>query len=32
VSKSFPLAEVKVEESGEHLIVGTGELYLDTVL
>jgi U5 small nuclear ribonucleoprotein component len=29
LSKSYPLAEVKVEESGEHLIIGTGELYLD---
>ena len=29
VSKSYPLAEVKVEESGEHLVIGTGELYLD---
>lgn len=32
VSKSYPLAEVKVEESGEHLIFGTGELYLDCIL
>lgn len=32
VSKSYPLAEVKVEESGEHLILGTGELYLDCAL
>ena len=32
VNKSYPLAEVKVEESGEHLIIGTGELYLDCIL
>ena len=32
VSKSYPLAETKVEESGEHIIVGTGELYLDCLL
>ncbi len=32
ISKSYPLARTKVEESGEHLIFGTGELYLDTVL
>ena len=32
ISKSYPLARTKVEESGEHLIFGTGELYLDTIL
>ena len=31
-SKSYPLLQTKVEESGEHLIVGTGEIYLDSVL
>lgn len=32
VSKSYPLLETKVEESGEHLIIGTGELYMESVL
>jgi len=28
VNKSYPLLNTKVEESGEHVILGTGELYL----
>lgn len=32
VSKSYPLLETKIEESGEHLLVGTGEIYLDSVM
>jgi U5 small nuclear ribonucleoprotein component len=32
VNKSYPLLQTKVEESGEHLIIGTGELYLDSVM
>ena len=32
VNKSYPLISTKVEESGEHVIIGTGELYLDCVL
>lgn len=32
INKSYPLAITKVEESGEHIILGTGELYLDCVL
>ncbi|KAJ1581634.1 hypothetical protein NDA11_007195 [Ustilago hordei] len=32
VNKSYPLAVTKVEESGEHVVMGTGELYLDCVL
>ncbi|MCO5613945.1 hypothetical protein L7F22_068225 [Adiantum nelumboides] len=32
INKSYPLAVTKVEESGEHVILGTGELYLDCVL
>eukprot|EP00457_Paulinella_chromatophora_P001315 gb/GEZN01001317.1/.p1 GENE.gb/GEZN01001317.1/~~gb/GEZN01001317.1/.p1 ORF type:complete len:993 (-),score=150.91 gb/GEZN01001317.1/:162-3002(-) len=32
ISKSYPLAITKVEESGEHIILGTGELYLDCIL
>ncbi|XP_078572893.1 116 kDa U5 small nuclear ribonucleoprotein component-like [Branchiostoma floridae x Branchiostoma japonicum] len=32
VNKSYPLLTTKVEESGEHVIMGTGELYLDCVM
>ncbi|CAI6090378.1 unnamed protein product [Clonostachys chloroleuca] len=32
ISKSYPLITTKVEESGEHIILGTGELYMDCVL
>lgn len=32
VDKSYPLASTKVEESGEHVISGTGEIYLDCIL
>lgn len=32
ISKSYPLAATKAEESGEHVVFGTGELYLDCVL
>ncbi|POR34980.1 Pre-mRNA-splicing factor cwf10 [Tolypocladium paradoxum] len=32
IQKSYPLIETKVEESGEHIILGTGELYMDCVL
>jgi len=32
INKSYPLAITKVEESGEHIILGTGELYLDCIL
>lgn len=31
-SKSYPQCTTKVEESGEHIILGTGELYMDCVL
>ena len=30
LNKSYPLLVTKVEESGEHTIFGTGELYLDS--
>ncbi|KAI9601376.1 hypothetical protein H4Q26_001194 [Puccinia striiformis f. sp. tritici PST-130] len=30
--KTYPLVEIKVEESGEHVIIGTGEIYLDCCL
>ncbi|KAH7886236.1 Calreticulin family-domain-containing protein [Phlebopus sp. FC_14] len=32
INKSYPLASTKVEESGEHVLIGTGELYLDCVM
>ncbi|KAL7669360.1 hypothetical protein ACOME3_010020 [Neoechinorhynchus agilis] len=32
VNKSYPGLVTKVEESGEHIILGTGELYLDSVM
>lgn len=32
IQKSYPLIGTKVEESGEHIILGTGELYMDCVL
>lgn len=32
VSKAYPMVRTKVEESGEHVLWGTGELYLDCVL
>ncbi|AOW00945.1 P-loop containing nucleoside triphosphate hydrolase protein [Yarrowia lipolytica] len=30
--KSYPLLQTKVEESGEHVILGSGELYVDCVM
>eukprot|EP00939_MAST-03C_sp_MAST-3C-sp1_P001799 g1799.t1 len=32
VNKSYPLVRTRVEESGEHVVLGTGELYMDCVL
>ena len=32
VNKSYPLVTTKVEESGEHVIIGTGELHLDCIM
>ena len=32
VSKAYPMVRTRVEESGEHVLYGTGELYLDCVL
>ena len=32
INKSYPLVTTKVEESGEHVILGTGELYLDCLM
>lgn len=31
ISKTYPLVQTKVEESGEHIVIGTGELYLDSI-
>lgn len=31
INKSYPLAKTRVEESGEHVILGTGELYMDSI-
>jgi len=32
VGKSYPLAQTRVEESGEHVVLGSGELYMDCLL
>ncbi|GAA5980527.1 hypothetical protein JCM5350_004335 [Sporobolomyces pararoseus] len=32
INKTYPLSETRVEESGEHVILGTGELYLDSIM
>jgi U5 small nuclear ribonucleoprotein component len=32
VSKSYPMSTTRVEESGEHVLFGTGELYLDCIM
>lgn len=32
INKSYPLITTKVEESGEHVALGTGELYMDCAL
>ena len=32
INKSYPMAITRVEESGEHTILGTGELYLDSLM
>lgn len=32
INRSYPLVQTKVEESGEHVIFGTGELQLDCVM
>lgn len=32
VNKSYPLIATQVEDSGEHTVLGTGELYMDCVL
>lgn len=32
INKSYGIVQTKAEESGEHVIIGTGELYMDCVL
>lgn len=32
INKTYPLVETRVEESGEHVVIGTGELYLDCIM
>jgi U5 small nuclear ribonucleoprotein component len=32
INSSYPLAITKKEENGEHIILGTGELYLDCIM
>lgn len=32
INKTYPLLETRVEESGEHVLMGTGELYLDCAM
>ena len=32
LTKAYPQAETRVEESGEHVLFGTGELYLDALM
>ena len=32
INKSYPLVVTRVEESGEHIVLGPGELYLDCVM
>lgn len=32
LQKSYPLASTRVEESGEHVLIGTGELSMDTLM
>lgn len=32
VNKSYPLLVTHVEESGEHILIGTGEIYMDCIL
>jgi U5 small nuclear ribonucleoprotein component len=32
LNKTYPLLQMRVEESGEHIMLGSGELYMDCVL
>ncbi|KAJ2795400.1 hypothetical protein H4R21_005126, partial [Coemansia helicoidea] len=32
IGKSYPSAQMRVEESGEHIVLGTGELYMDCIM
>lgn len=31
INKTYPLAKTKIEQSGEHIVIGTGELYMDSI-
>jgi len=31
INKSYPMVQTRVEESGEHIVIGSGELYLDQI-
>jgi U5 small nuclear ribonucleoprotein component len=32
INKTYPLVSTRVEESGEHVILGTGEMYMDCIM
>lgn len=32
INKSYPLCKIKVEETGEHIITGTGEMYMNCIM
>jgi U5 small nuclear ribonucleoprotein component len=32
INKSYCISKIKIEDSGEHIILGTGELYMDCIL
>ena len=32
INKSYPMLATRVEDSGEHILIGNGELYMDHVL
>ena len=32
IGKACPMVKTQVEESGEHILYGTGELYMDYIL
>lgn len=32
INKSYPGCKTRIEESGENIVIGTGEIYLDCIL
>eukprot|EP01062_Namystynia_karyoxenos_P060264 TRINITY_DN517_c0_g2_i1.p1 TRINITY_DN517_c0_g2~~TRINITY_DN517_c0_g2_i1.p1 ORF type:complete len:1008 (+),score=372.63 TRINITY_DN517_c0_g2_i1:91-3024(+) len=32
INMTYPSAQTRVEESGEHVVIGTGEMYLDSIM